>query len=328
MKYINVDDHDPKLIPLHCFSVTYNNAHLHSNCGNQNLPIGLRPCSSANELRGISPEITATNTRPSVVHYHLTLHNCDGVEINCVNSDPKCPPQVQPRVTCDANNQKVKRLSWVELPPCAESGQTDGVTDASLVQQTGEEPAAVDGEFYLSEEGQRLLGHQDHVIIASTDVLDTNSGIVDNAGSMDTLRLLRMSPYDGLPAETQDVGSMDTIRLLSVPPSASLADNNGDISLTERHLELSKSLADWQIEQLDMDEASTMQKTPIGDKGTKPEKSQREPANTQNSETMAPSNTVTKESDSSQSSSTTCDQSIQVDGTGICRCSNAKGKFQ
>ena len=101
---------------------------------------------------------------PRIVHYHLTIQNCDGVEI-CVDNRKQNFTQ---KTAYSADGQRLKRLSWIEVPsnpidvgPSLHSTRTIAATENNQIVPNKDEEMV-----FISPEAEELFCHdEDQVII-------------------------------------------------------------------------------------------------------------------------------------------------------------------
>ena len=113
--------------------------------------------------RDILPPIQNVSQSPKIVHYHLTIQNCDGVEI-CVDNRKQNFTQ---KTAYSADGQRLKRLSWIEVPsnpidvgPSLHNTRSIATTENNHIVPNNDEEMV-----FISPEAEELFCHNDQVII-------------------------------------------------------------------------------------------------------------------------------------------------------------------
>ena len=106
------------------------------------------------------------NKSPKIVHYHLTIQNCDGLEIHVDNPEQK----LKQTTVYSAGGQKLKRLSWIEIPsnpidvgPSMSESTTIGTITES--ETTDVLPGNSEETVFISTEAESMFSGNKQVII-------------------------------------------------------------------------------------------------------------------------------------------------------------------
>ncbi len=152
---------------------------------------------------------------PTVIHYHLTIQNCDGIEIHVDGSDNAQPHSgnIKPKTVYSADGRKLKRLSWIEVPSVSPAVQESGPKVASVSPHIREpsaspleSPTPEENEVFISEEAERLFEGQEHVILEAPV---GQPG--ERAFEADTMDLLTTSPYGMTEEDNLVLPSTDSV---------------------------------------------------------------------------------------------------------------------
>ena len=109
---------------------------------------------------------------PKIVHYHLTIQNCDGLEIHVDNPEQK----LKQKTVYSADGRKLKRLSWIEVP----SNPIDfgpAINDPRSIDATAESdpvdglPSNCEETVYISTEAESLFAGNEQVILQETPIV-------------------------------------------------------------------------------------------------------------------------------------------------------------
>ena len=118
--------------------------------------------------RDILPPIQNVSQSPKIVHYHLTIQNCDGVEI-CVDNRKQNFTQ---KTAYSADGQRLKRLSWIEVPsnpidvgPSLHNTRSIATTENNHIVPNNDEEMV-----FISPEAEELFCHNDQVIIQESSI--------------------------------------------------------------------------------------------------------------------------------------------------------------
>ena len=111
----------------------------------------------------IDQPIQHLNQSPKIMHYHLTIQNCDGVEIRVDNREQNFTQ----KTAYSANERKLKRLSWIEVPsdpidvgPSLHNARGIATNENNQIVPNNEEEMV-----FISPEAEELFCHNDQVTI-------------------------------------------------------------------------------------------------------------------------------------------------------------------
>ena len=133
----------------------------------------------------IDQSIQNLGRSPKIVHYHLTIQNCEGVEI-CVDNREQNFTQ---KTAYSADGQRLKRLSWIEVPsdpidigPSLSNARSIATTENNHIVPNNEEEMV-----FISPEAEQLFCHNDQVIIQESSTApyrtETQSQVDDEVRS-------------------------------------------------------------------------------------------------------------------------------------------------